>query len=135
MIKHKISELTGTLLDLAVAIRSGVCFLLERPAVDFDMPEGGVIWPEKGGLIIWDHTNHVNGWWSPSTNPTQGQPIAERAGISVDFDRERGIWTAFVAGDYEPGNAVEDISELVARMRRFIGRAGDTIELPEIPNA
>lgn len=141
MAKHKVSELTGPLLDLAVAIAFGVRFVEFSEAED-----DGTLCPLPGNTA-WIHPETKNlcinglgslGRWSPSRDWSQGGPIIPKYRISLDRVKT-GAYAAiapeinkWVYATIEDGSL--EILPLIAAMRCLVASVyGDEIELPEMP--
>jgi hypothetical protein len=104
--KIKTSELTGAALDWAVAI----C-------------EHNVGWEPEGE----DRDFY-------STNWSQGGPIIEREGISLDQYANYPQWQAFTPAPEQPsGQSVcNGPTPLIAAMRCYVAsKLGDTVEIPD----
>lgn len=111
--KHKTAELTGALLDDAVA-------LIE------DVPIRYLVVGE-GQSAVWNRPP-----WSPSTNWEDGGPIIERERLSV-LTAHPG-WEAFHKGHTSPrlkdAEGIYGPTYLVAAMRCFVAsKFGDEVDL------
>lgn len=112
--KHKTKDLTGALLDAAVALADGAQVTMADGEII-----AGIAWPLQPGRICWAD-------WRPSTSWTQGGPIIERERIDIYADSaELGSgWYA------EPG-AVEGPTPLIAAMRAYVAvKLGYEVDLP-----
>ena len=113
----KTSELTGAALDWAVAKCEGHnVFIKHAPVQVMYTPE------RKRSWYI----------YTPSTNWSQGGPIIEREGISVD--RIGGAWTADITDSV--GGYIEHTESgptpLIAAMRCYVAsKLGDDINIPK----
>ena len=135
---HEVSELTGALLDAAVAECGEWKTAHEHfPTMTLDPTFSGwfivkddltgnqacLLKPRNGMRQDPQH-------YSPSTNWAIGGPIIERERITVRSDFStvaRGEWAAFTdSGGYSEGPTV-----LIAAMRAYVAsKLGNTIELP-----
>jgi hypothetical protein len=112
----KTSELTGTALDWAVAKCEGIIGVDGRHTDEYC-----------------DSLRHdQDGDYSPSTDWSQGGPIIEREGISVD--RAGLAWTADLSDSV--GGYIEHTESgptpLIAAMRCYVAsKLGDEVEIPE----
>ena len=120
--KMKTSELTGVLLDWAVA-------KCEGRGIEFDDPSDP--WLTRDGIS--DQPLHS---YTPSTEWAQGGPIIERGGMSMRYSEKdaRGAWYAvlgpnrFLSPDHEGSGP----TPLIAAMRCYVAsKLGDEIEIPE----
>lgn len=106
--KHKTAELTGALLDAAVAMAKG------WPPYPDKTYRG---WLKDGILLPSDE-------WEPSTNWYDGGPIIERELIELRWYRGIGqlMWKA---------NSATGPTPLIAAMRAYVAsKLGDEVELP-----
>lgn len=127
--KHKVSELTGALLDAAVA----------------DIEMSG--WRELSSIPM-EITTHDNGQsatpFTPSTDWSQGGPIIERERISllVCKDGKKILWNAYHLGEDEWIPDVDGVESygvprdeaaetpLIAAMRAYVAsKFGEEIDL------
>jgi hypothetical protein len=126
--KHKVDELTGALLDAAVAKALGVVILDLGLVVD---GEPVVCLPEAG-----EH-NYV---WRPSREWHQGGPLIERERINLVYcepgTTAGDAWEAYL-GDLSPRRLDNDPASgdgptpLIAAMRAFVcKKLGDEVDLP-----
>lgn len=121
--KHKTSELTGALLDAAVAKAEGrVKFITHAP-------DGMVLLPRNGRASLADPKD----WdaYTPSTYWQDGGPIIEREGIKLmppQGDRSR--WLAEVFQGKPHFGWAEASSPLIAAMRAYVAsKLGEEVEL------
>jgi len=153
-VKYKTSELTGALLDAAVALAEGRLLLKDEP--DWTKGEYKRQRAEWGGrhIVRWyaregdnadgPETKEVGGWepidnWgSPSTNWNMGGPIIERERIDVAAPDEFDDDQRWFAGIYReaarratPRNCeMRGETPLVAAMRAYIvSKLGEEVEL------
>jgi hypothetical protein len=77
--KHKVAELTGDLLDQAVARANGWVLTGDCWMTPENTPADGLV-KSREGVEAWDHD------WCPTVNWEQAGPIIERERISVLFD-------------------------------------------------
>jgi hypothetical protein len=121
--KHKVSELIGARLDLAVAIAEGL-----------------PVHPGPGEYIVADKIDTV---WAhtiaPSRRWAHGGPIIERERIEISPIAD-GDWQAFVRPEYHLGQLVGDdgaaegpnTTPLIAAMRAYVAsKFGDAVDLPD----
>ena len=119
--KHKVSELSGALLDAAVAKAAGVriSFWGDTPII-----EGG------GGMPGGNVTS-----WEPSSNWAQGGPLIERAQITTGYCGHKntywpGQWLAQIGEDH-PNFHSTGPTPLIAAMRAYCASVhGEYVELP-----
>lgn len=112
----KVSELTGSALDLAVAKCEGAEVKPNTHPFDKSLI---IKWPNRAS---WDDFCD----YSPSTDWSQGGPIIERAGISID--KIDAMHWAAVSG--KRGWLYGD-TPLIAAMRCYVSsKFGDEIEIP-----
>lgn len=119
--KHKTSELTGALLDAAVAKVDGI---------EVSQCRGGYLAYAESARI---HTYSAK-QYSPSTDWAQGGPIIEREQISLIVDD--GYTEAYVRLMTNHGELAgsdgraEGSTPLIAAMRAFVtSKLGDMVEL------
>jgi hypothetical protein len=139
MSTHKVAELTGALLDAAVAKAEGFPSFWIDPG-DGDRAEACVLGPARAGDGRFD--------WCPSTAWEQGGPILDREGVAVEktwiswgenvSERNRegfracvGRWDidsdTNISGEHEQTGR----TYLVAAMRAYVAsKLGETVELP-----
>ena len=123
--KHKTAELSGALLDAAVAMAEGRVFDLHRMA-----PHGAdfltVVDPEQSGWVT----------WSPSRLWEDGGPIIERERISLFApDRADGMWKAVIrTSDNKPLSMYADPARpLIAAMRAYVvSKLGEDVDLSKV---
>jgi hypothetical protein len=118
--KHKVSEIEGALLDLAVAMAEGY-----RPAIASYRDFGA-----------WAAANR----WSPSANWIDGGPIIEREKISVGNPNGDPGWAGTKAYPTKPKrngtpqwrHHIEyGATPLIAAMRCYVvSKLGDEVEMP-----
>lgn len=147
--KHKTSELSGALLDAAVAMAEGrlVTEADEHPSQPGYYRKTREEWGEH--IVRWyaregenadgPETDEEGGWepisaWgSPSTDWASGGPIIERERISVIQDAGDGFWTATTKFLFEGGIDGPDgygPTPLIAAMRAYLAfKLGDEVEL------
>lgn len=121
MTTYKIAELTGVLLDAAVAIACGQEPFEQDGAIMFKNPQQ---WP--GGNVV----------FRPSENWSDAGPIIERERIAVEPKYGfPGTWCACFdpSGEYEAEDRIvlcEGESPLIAAMRAYVySKFGNTVEL------
>lgn len=139
--KHKTAELTGELLDAAVALAEGRLLVSDEP----EWPKGDYkrLRKEFGGrhIVRWyanggePETAEVGGWepidnWgSPSTDWLMGGPLIDRERIAIyPGAPDTGNWFAHTdpRTRHWPGP-----TPLIAAMRAFVAsKLGDEVELP-----
>jgi hypothetical protein len=115
MSKHRTSELTGPLLDAAVAMIEG--YTLDADGDNLTVREPGGA-PSK---------------WAPSTDPAQGDRIIDRERIWTGWCDENsawpGMWFAQFGEDY-PNHQQIGPTRLIAAMRAFVeSRLGASVDL------
>jgi hypothetical protein len=141
-VKHKTSELTGALLDAAVAMAEGA--------------KGEVLDWDGKGLMVFQTTQGL--LFRPSIDWWQGGPIIDRERIMLDWTKDSDsvdpyavIWMATIyarvlgtirlIGKLQPGEiALKDIPKdvhgdgptvLIAAMRAYVAsKFGDEVDLP-----
>ena len=117
----KTIELTGAALDWAVAKCEGATEEWRSGAPFF--------WDGVPCIRIGGHD--VN--YKPSTDWSQGGPIIEREGISVEYNRAEftWLWTAYKLGDPHEDNPEGGPTALIAAMRCYVAsKLGDGVEIP-----
>jgi len=135
LMKYKTSELTGALLDAAVALAEGFPqFWIDNESDA--APAACVLGPTRGQDSRFE--------WAPSTEWNQGGPIIERERIALVCSRPRHgtndgqYWDAYFNGNYTgPDGQVDSddmVSEgptpLIAAMRAYVAhKLGDEVEL------
>ena len=139
--KHKTAELTGALLDAAVALADGRLVVADEPC----WPKGDYkrMRDEFGGrhVVRWYGNSGELGGWEPIDNqgcPSDdwgvGGPIIEREHLHVAWHSDSGgFWRAvrpcLVIGD--TASAQNGHTPLIAAMRAYVAsRLGDEVELP-----
>lgn len=136
--KHKTAELTGSLLDAAVAQAQGWRFRIERSICEVQVSVPSFSEPpsslgERGGeFVVWKP-------YSPSTRWSQAGPIIERERICVmptepwDDGEPWVASTDSFAAFYEYGpdsGQYRGSSTLIAAMRAFVAsKLGSEVEL------
>lgn len=129
MMKHKTSELTGVLLDAAVAMAEG----MERHACN-----GLDYWWASGLDEGWRSNpscaHERVEWFTPSTDWTTGGPLIERERVHVAPLFDEPGWRASMAFSL-PGrdgsNTEVGDTPLIAAMRAYVfSRFGEEVELP-----
>lgn len=127
--QHKVSELSGALLDAAVAKAEGHGFRLA--------PDGA-----SDSLTCWltSEASYVrelyppSGAFDPSTEWAHGGPIIERERISVFTNGSPPEWSALMPARFEgdmDSATGEGPTPLIAAMRAYVAsKFGDTVELP-----
>ncbi|MGQ3051087.1 MAG: phage protein NinX family protein [Roseateles sp.] len=134
MTKHKVSELTGTLLDAAVAhsngwpyrLRDGSCEVVASVPLYSDPPPS---FGESGGEM------DVFVSFCPSTRWSQGGPLIERERITLHVAAGRTI--AYVGAEFMSDEVTSYVASgdgetpLIAAMRAFVtAKLGEEVELP-----
>lgn len=115
--KHKVSELEGTLLDAAVAKAAGFPLDGDGDRLD-ERTNGGAPSP-----------------FHPSTDWRDGGPIIERERINVEWGPDRGepydIWQAHIYGEsVNKWSEGEGDTPLIAAMRAYCAsKFGEEVEL------
>lgn len=127
--KHKVSELTGTLLDTAVAIAQG--WKRARVFDRFGKPWDHDSWCEDGDPQRSMHNAAGTHSFAPSVSWLDGGPIIERERIAIypGLDRPE-IWVAAV---YRApvGHGQNGPTPLIAAMRAYVSsKFGEEVELP-----
>lgn len=140
--KHKTAELTGALLDAAVALADGRLVTKDEPG--WDKGDLKRLRKEYGGdfVVRWyaaSDPTELGGWeplrnqGSPSTAWNVGGPIIERERITVMTGvvaRGRNPWFAEV--DYAHGACGSGDTPLEAAMRCYVAsRMGEEVEFPD----
>lgn len=132
--KHKVSELTGALLDVAVAKAAGVLISMWG---DAPVTEGG------GGMPGSNVTT-----WAPSSDWSQGGPIKTREKIATWWDGEHwcathpesqgdgGFYPCMASAmggtaiDMSVGDGMPSTTELEAAMRCYVAaKLGNVVDL------
>jgi Protein of unknown function (DUF2591) len=121
IMKHKTKELTGALLDAAVAIAEGADVKIEHGEL------ANVFWPLTPGRICYAE-------WRPSMDWSQGGSIIERELLNLAPDvqqvdgRAARVW---VASAYNGEHEHSASSPLIAAMRAYVAyKLGEEVELP-----
>jgi hypothetical protein len=66
--------------------------------------------------------------WQPSTDWSQGGPIIEREGVSLEYSAQPEKWCACIMADQE----VYGPTALIAAMRCYVAsKLGDEVEVPD----
>ena len=127
--KYKTVELTGALLDAAVALADGMSFEV--------VPQK--VWGDGSGITIVSaspacRVNHA--YFQPSRSWADGGPIIEREKITLFHDAwwEAGMLAelscSYGAASLEMNFKAKGETALVAAMRAFVySRYGDTVDL------
>jgi hypothetical protein len=111
----KTNELTGLALDWAVAKCEGV-ELYSGPRDNNPAYKANWVRRKHGDL------------YQPSTDWSQGGPIIEREGISIEYAADPEKWCACIMADQE----VYGPTPLIAAMRCYVAsKLGDEVEIPE----
>lgn len=115
----KTSELTGAVLDWAVANAAGM-FIEIRPAGSCGRPL--YVLAGEPGRIPWV--------WSPSTSWHHGGPIIERERISTEWS---SLWDCWTARDLRSAAfSFTGPTPLIAAMRCYVAsKLGDEVDVPE----
>ena len=123
--KHKVSELTGALLDAAVAKASGMSFTLEGfGKLAHLAPQ---CWNNDGEFDEERGDRYAR--FCPSTSWGDGGPIIERERIDMHWNRDIGLWEA-IAGYDIAFLQRRGPTLLSAAMRAYVAsRLGDEVEL------
>lgn len=117
MSTHRVSDLTGPLLDAAVAQAEGFPSFWIDPG-DESREAACVLGPARAQDARFD--------WNPSTDWSQGGPIIERERIELRCHMQSAPWSAMGNGTYAEGP-----TPLIAAMRAYVAsKFGDTVELP-----
>ena len=119
MMKHKVSELSGALLDAEVALAEG-----DRLPDYWRDPDDGTCWLRPGREV-----------WEPSARWDQGGPIIERERIGAYWIEDESQWRAGMdMHGYTPEFNVAQAhgpTRLIASMRAFVAsKFGYEVELP-----
>lgn len=135
----KTSELAGAALDWAVAKCEGLPLKLDpmgfRKDAPTSMQAGWWVWDGEGQNQVIGHRKtrrSEEDGYSPSTDWSQGGPIVEREGISVD--RCGRAWTADVTNPFDgyAEHTTDGPTPLIAAMRCYVAfKLGDTVNVPE----
>lgn len=130
--KHKVSELEGALLDMAVAMAEG--WAVEDPEDDptaWTSPDGKEISSITDTGIAKGYGYHPSHFWS------QGGPIIQRERIEISPLQRHKEWSAAVRpravawGDYDTDGEGEGPTPLIAAMRAYCAsKFGEEVELP-----
>lgn len=113
--KIKTAELTGAALDWAVA----KCEPDDTLAIYFD--------EDTGEPLCYDDWKD-NQEYKPSSDWSQGGPIIEREGVSIEYAAQPEKWCACIMADQE----VYGPTPLIAAMRCYVAsKLGDTVDVPE----
>lgn len=115
----KTSELIGPALDWAVA-------KCEEDAgnLSFSAYNGGLAYFKNQHLYCGE------GWFTPSTNWSQGGPIIEREKLTVGWEESDQEWLA--RGMYCDWDTFSGPAPLIAAMCCFVAsKLGDEVEIPE----
>lgn len=135
--KHKTAELTGALLDVAVATAEGWSMADDDPSA-WEAPAGHPSWPctsiTEGGIL------HGYGY-HPAHNWAHGGPIIERERIGfwsgvdpytgVLYSGSVSLWFAEQGGTRSGRFKATGSTPLIAAMRAYVaGKLGDEVDLP-----
>ena len=121
----KTSELTGNLLDWAVATALG--YIHEEPGVDY----GYIRWRRPEDDCVQCYA------FCPSTDWSQGGPIIERELHALDHigsEQSRGVTAIIKRKDMKNGGWVHGYgpTPLIAAMRCFVAsKLGEEVDVPE----
>jgi len=116
--KLKTSELTGEALDWAVAKCEG------GGAAYVNTHSRGEVLMLSDDIHPWSRGDT----WGPSYNWSQGGPIIEREGITIEYEGDPQKWCACIMADQE----VYGPTALIAAMRCYVAfKFGDEVEVPE----
>jgi hypothetical protein len=123
--KHKTSDLSGALLDAAVALADGIT-LVDRPTID-------------GMRAVYSSAGSFRDDYSPSTSWALAGPIIERERISVFWVSADHAWSAGVFLGITRDDPQLDVvpwcvgpTPLIAAMRAFVvSKVGREIDLPD----
>ena len=117
----KTSELTGTALDWAVAKCEG--FIKNEAWFDHRVGRHFI-------RVVKKHSFEDHVYWEPSTDWSQGGPIIEREGISLDQYHYFPNWAASCPP--ESGFNWFGPTPLIAAMRCYVAsQIGDEIDVPK----
>lgn len=120
--KYKTAELTGALLDAAVAKATGMPYEL--------MPQK--TWGDGFGITIVTPRPACfadGNYFEPSTDWSKGGPLIERERISIRVDTRGGNWVAFFDGARATSRQKGE-SALIAAMRAYVShKLGEEVEL------
>lgn len=132
--KHRTAELTGSLLDAAVAQAQGWRFRIEGSVCEVPVSVPSFSEPpsslgERGGeFVAWK-------LYSPSTRWSQAGPIIEREQITLHIAAGRSL--AYVEAEFMSDEvthytaAADGETPLIAAMRAFVSsKLGNEVELP-----
>lgn len=123
---HKTADLTGALLDAAVAKAQGLEFEIHEQKV----------WGDGSGITI-VHAEpacfSAAGYYEPSSDWRAGGPIIEAHSISVIKDKDDGLWYAgpeyWIQGGFD-GEYATGPTPLIAAMRAFVAaKLGPEVDL------
>ena len=113
--KYQTAQLTGGLLDAAIAKAKLLPYRIERFGHSIDNSQFEVCWIE--GLEL---------KFTPSSSWQVGGPIIEQNRIAIDLSGD--AWCATVGSDYV--GLAEGSTALIAAMRAFaVAKLGDEVEL------
>ncbi|MBD1601959.1 phage protein NinX family protein [Pseudomonas typographi] len=118
-VEVKTQDLEGAALDWATGISAGHQMKL------FSRAESGVFIPDAKGF--------VKELWKPSADWSQGGPLIEKYGVSLDCIAPLNSWEAFVWGGPSACNGfiAEAETPLIAACRAIVASVmGDTVSVP-----
>jgi len=137
--KHKTAELEGALLDAAVAMADGYSPSLAAPK-HFELRDAQSRWEHPACYLVEAHESFPRGgltrWFYPSQHWSDGGPIIEREGITIERRAEptRRDWRACMAIAARSGVGAgpwAGSTPLEAAMRAYVAsKFGDEVELP-----
>lgn len=126
MSTHKTAELTGPLLDAAVALAEGLEFRIEWYMTR--LPKPGIVWVRSEHSGVSDAFPNLP--YKPSTDWSQGGPIIAREFISLRA--AKGEWLGEATRSKKPATGWA-YDPLIAAMRAYVvSKFGDTVALPDL---
>jgi hypothetical protein len=119
--KHKVAELDGALLDLAVGEASGFVVAIDGSWCIRELPYDPTV--DRGGEFF---------GYFPSTDWAHGGPIIEREHITIEGDPTASVpWRALTDAERYSDRWLYGPTALIAAMRAFVAsKLGDEVELP-----